>query len=261
MKSILNALQEGRLVELPDNNKNKALEYLALLIEAIPDIGSKIDLVKAAKDREAQFNTGLGNGVAIPHVRTTYEGELFCAIGWAPDGIAYNAPDGKKVYLVIMYYIPESEKNLYLKEISGLAKVVNKIVVENFFSNIKDIHALRDKLLDWVSFVINEAVPDTKAKMIKLEAKQASIESIAKAPDITHIISRIIPFNIVLIDNNKQLILSQDKNLSDALENSKEILTLINSSMEFEINGYKVAVRSILNYSNNRKMIECVAFK
>ena len=64
MRSLLDALQEGRLVELPEVDKTKALEYLALLIEAIPDIGNRTDLVKAVNDRETQFNTGIGKGVA-----------------------------------------------------------------------------------------------------------------------------------------------------------------------------------------------------
>ena len=41
MKSLLDALDEGRLIELPDNHKTRALEYLAALIEAIPDIEVK----------------------------------------------------------------------------------------------------------------------------------------------------------------------------------------------------------------------------
>ena len=42
MRSLLDALQAGRLIELTDNHKTKALEYLAALIEAIPDIESKV---------------------------------------------------------------------------------------------------------------------------------------------------------------------------------------------------------------------------
>jgi len=38
MKALLNALQEGRLVELPDNIKNDAIEFLGTLIEAIPEV-------------------------------------------------------------------------------------------------------------------------------------------------------------------------------------------------------------------------------
>jgi predicted house-cleaning noncanonical NTP pyrophosphatase (MazG superfamily) len=60
MKSLLDALQEGRLVELSETDKDKALEYLALLVEAIPDIGTQMDIVKEVKDREAQSPTGIG---------------------------------------------------------------------------------------------------------------------------------------------------------------------------------------------------------
>ena len=46
MRSLLDALKEGRLVELPTGyDKKQALELLAHLIEAIPDIGNKDDLM------------------------------------------------------------------------------------------------------------------------------------------------------------------------------------------------------------------------
>jgi hypothetical protein len=58
MKSLLTALQEGRLIELPDNNKNKALEYLATLIEAIPDIGFGGGITESVLAREKARNAG-----------------------------------------------------------------------------------------------------------------------------------------------------------------------------------------------------------
>jgi nitrogen PTS system EIIA component len=261
MKSLLNALQEGRLVELPDNSKDKALEYLSLLIEAIPDIGTKTDLVKGIKDRENQFNTGLGNCVAVPHVRVPYDGELLCAIGWAPEGIEYGAPDGKKVYLLIMYYIPDSETNLYLKEISGLAKVIKQIDENEFFVKIKDIQTLRDKLLDWVGVVINEAVPDSKAKMIKLEAKRASLESKISEDQPPALVNRIIPFNIISFGMDRYYVFSRNNGIVKDLESSGDLLKIASGSNEFEFHGYKIAVRTISSYADDRKMFECIAFK
>ncbi len=43
MKSLLDALQEGRLIELPETDKEKSLQLLATLIEAIPDVRSGLD--------------------------------------------------------------------------------------------------------------------------------------------------------------------------------------------------------------------------
>jgi nitrogen PTS system EIIA component len=106
-----------------------------------------------------------------------------------------------------MYYIPDSEKNYYLKEISGLAKVVSTLDVETSFANIKDIHTIRDKLLDWIGAVVNDAVPDSKAKMIKLDTRQAAADSKIKESISPMILQKIIPFNLLMLDNEKFLIL------------------------------------------------------
>ena len=71
MKNLLNALQEGRFVELPETNKEKVLNYLANLIEAMPDLSPGTDVAGAVLARENQFNTGIGSGWACPHARTT----------------------------------------------------------------------------------------------------------------------------------------------------------------------------------------------
>ena len=118
MKSLLTALQEGRLVELPDEDKEKALEYLANLIEAIPDIETEQDIYDLVLKREAVANTAIGMGVACPHVVGQQGTEGHCAVGWSPEGIDYGPNGSQRVYLVIMYYIPKSLRNVYLKELS-----------------------------------------------------------------------------------------------------------------------------------------------
>src|SRR5579863_7459864 len=103
MKSLLHALREGRLVELPEADKEKSLQYLAHLIEASPETPSGIDVMDELFQREKSGNTGIGRGVACPHVRGQGEGDLICAVGWSPKGIDYGAKDGARVHLVLMY--------------------------------------------------------------------------------------------------------------------------------------------------------------
>src|SRR5512138_385343 len=105
MRSILTALQEGRLFELPEPEKASCLEFLARILDANPDIEVGTDALEEVQRREHECNTGIGLGVAVPHIRTRREeGELFCAIGWSAQGINYGAGDGKPVHLVFMYY-------------------------------------------------------------------------------------------------------------------------------------------------------------
>ena len=82
MKALLDALQAGRLIELPESEKQKALTLLASLLEAVPSVRASANIVEAILAREAQSVTYLGHGWACPHARTADEGEMLCAVGW-----------------------------------------------------------------------------------------------------------------------------------------------------------------------------------
>ena len=143
MKSLLTALQEGRLIELPDNNKNKALEYLATLIEAIPDIGFGGGITESVLAREQAHNTGIGKGWACPHARSPRDGELVCSVGWGPTGIDYGSPDGEPVHLLVMYFVPDTQKNAYLKEVSSLAKAIHTQPTLQDLKSLTDLSEVR----------------------------------------------------------------------------------------------------------------------
>jgi len=263
MRSLLDALQEGRLVELPVNDKDQVLEYIALLIEAIPDIGTKNDIVKEVLDREVTSNTGIGKGVACPHARSKAEGELLCAVGWSPEGIEYGSMDGEKVHLVVMYYIPDSQRNVYLKEISGLAKAIKESETIGSFKDLSDIQSVRHRLLDWVEIAINKAGPDAKARMIKLDVKQAVVESAAPVviPAASGRKLDIIPFSLLVVNSEKFIALSHNTDFVEAIEKGGEIFHLLTGRTDFEWEGYQILVNSIRQYSMNRILYDGVAVR
>jgi PTS system nitrogen regulatory IIA component len=190
MKSLLNALQDGRLIELPDTDKEKSLKYLAHIIEAVPDLASSPELAEAMLAREQSQNTGIGHGVACPHVRASGAGELLCAVGWSPAGIKYGSTDGEEVHLVVMYYIPDTQKSAYLKEISALAGAIHKAGGIQSIAKAEDIATVREELLNWVSTALEATLPEAKARMIQLGARQAAVESapLASAPGMLQIV-------------------------------------------------------------------------
>ena len=161
MKSLLTALQEGRLIELPDNNKEKSLEYLATIIEAIPDIGGERGITETVLDREHLHNTGIGKGWACPHARSDWDGELLCSVGWSPQGIDYGSPDGKPVHLVVMYFVPDGQKNSYLKEISSLAKAIQTMPSMQALPLLTDLSEVRHRLLDAINAALESMALST----------------------------------------------------------------------------------------------------
>jgi len=258
MRSLLNALQEGRLVELPDSDKAKSLEYLANLIEAMPDLPSTRELYEAITARENSMNTGIGLGVACPHVRAPGSGDLVCAVGWSPQGIDYGAPDGKKVHLVLMYYIPESQKNVYLKEISSLAGAVRREGGIQTIASAQDVATVRERLLDWVGAAIEGTIPEAKARMIRLESRQAAAEAApAAAPGGV----QIVPVLVLQMPDQKAIVLCQQPELIAALEKQENLGALLQQSAQFDAGGFRLVPRSTTQYPNARSLYEYSAVK
>jgi nitrogen PTS system EIIA component len=263
MKSLLNALHEGRLVELPIREKNKALEYLALLLEAVPDIGGNRDLVADVLKREAAANTGIGSGVACPHVRSATGEELLCAVGWSPEGIEYGSPDGKNVHLVVLYFIPDSQRNFYLKEVSGLAKAIHETEDVESLYRLQDLQSVRNRLLDWIEIAVDKAMPDAKARMIKLEERHAIASAGPAAPEsgMSRDAWSVVPFTVVVTEARKCLVLSPNAEWVERLESVADLHRHFGGSVNFELAGCRIAVLSSAVHAKDRAIYECVAVR
>jgi mannitol/fructose-specific phosphotransferase system IIA component (Ntr-type) len=246
MKSLLNALQEGRLVELPDADKNKSLEYLAHLIEAVPDLAGSPELAEEMIAREKDHNTGIGSGVACPHVRATGGGDLLCAVGWTPVGIDYGASDAKKVHLVVMYYIPDAQKNVYLKEISSLAGAIRRADGIQPIATAEDIATVRERLLDWVQAAIDANVPETKARMIRLEARQAVADAASPAGPSTAPLQVLTA--LFVVSEGKALALCPNAELAAELDKDADLASVLRQKAPFERGGWRFVFREATAY-------------
>jgi PTS system nitrogen regulatory IIA component len=259
MRSLLNALQEGRLIELPDNNKEKALIFLASIIEAIPDLKAGTEVTEGVLAREKSFNTGLGHGWGCPHVRTPQEGEMVCAVGWSPAGIDYGAMDQKPVHLIVMYYVPDAQKNAYLKEISSLAKAITSQPSLQELDTLKDLAETRHRLLDIISLAVESACPDAKARMIRLEAKQAAVGESPSLPLDWN--KHITVLSVLIIPNAKPVLLAQDKDLVVHLEQIADFGTQLARCNQIDQAGYRILSRTVTSYQPDRLLYDCLAVK
>jgi PTS system nitrogen regulatory IIA component len=259
MKNLLNALQEGRFVELPETNKEKAINYLANLIEAMPDLSPGTDVAGAMLAREAQFNTGIGQGWACPHMRTQRDGDIICVAGWSPAGIDYGACDQKPVHFLVMYYVPDTQKNVYLKEISSLAKAIQKRQANEDISKFQTLAEARDWLLDLVATALESQISDAKARMIHLETRQAAATS--ATVDAAQLPYAIVPLSILVAPGSRPVILSQDAESISRLESAAELEPGLAKQAPFEAGGYKILTRGVTTYQSHRMLYDCLAIK
>ncbi len=263
MKSLLNALKDGRLIELPDTDKERSLRFLAHLIEAIPELGGTLTLDEEVISREKTCNTGIGLGVACPHVRASGSGELLCAVGWSPLGIDYGTKDEKKVHLVVMYYIPDSDKNVYLKEVSSLAGAVKKEGSIQSIAKAEDIATVREQLLDWVSAALDAGIPETKARMVRLEARQAAASNAEVGGTLAAASAALSIKTVFVLElaEDRHIVLSQDPSLVADLEKDAHLAATLRQEGQFDRLPYRLVFQRKTSYDHDRVLYEYIAVR
>jgi nitrogen PTS system EIIA component len=258
VNTLLDALQEGRLFELPDNNKDDALQFLAHIIEAIPSVPSGTDVVGLVTAREASVNTGLGKGWAVPHARVSGEGDLICVIGWSPTGIDYGGPDKFPVSVIVMFLVPDDQRNHYLREVSTLARALMAYPRIERFKSAAELNEIREILLDLISVSTGDAAgPDTRVRMIQLQTR-AAIEALP-AGDLSKLI--IEPVSIVVSPGTKHVVLTQNADLRVFLDNAQGLMEGLGSNGVFQNGSWRVLKRGTMVYQGDRIVYDCLAIK
>jgi nitrogen PTS system EIIA component len=257
MDTLLDALQEGRLFELPDNEKADALQFLAHVIEAFPEVPAGTDVVGHVTKREQATNTAVGKGWACPHARVPYDEDLMCVIGWSPAGINYGAPDGKPVALVVMYLVPENQRNHYLREISMLAKALETYPGLETLRQASDLDGVRNYLLDLIEVTKETTIPDARARMIRLQAKPAP-EALALR-DLSNLI--VEPVTLVTGPGMKHFALTQNPSLMEWLDSVSELIGKIETDGVFQNGGWRVLRRGAVTYQGGRIAYDCLAIR
>ena len=260
MNSLLEALQVGRLIELPeDRSKERALTILANLIEAVPTVPTGTDLTAAVIAREQTGSTALGNAWACPHARFGFEGDLVCAVGWSPVGIDYGAPDGRPVRIVVMYLVPANQKNAYLKEVSSLAKALAAQTAGSAWDAVRGLNEARTVLLDMVSAVLESAAPDARARMIRLEARQA----VAAAPAAGTTLAGLTVQTLTIVAGAglRPVVLAQHRELVDLIEKLPDLAATLGRQGFVEAQGWRIVTRGATNYQAERVVFDCLAIR
>ena len=73
-------------------------------------------VLKEVVERERQATTGIGNGVGVPHARSTHVKKTVMAIGRVSGGIEFGAVDGERVRVILLLVSPENKRDEHLAD-------------------------------------------------------------------------------------------------------------------------------------------------
>lgn len=104
--------------------KEAVLEELVELLDAGSRIGNRTKLVLDFVNREKKATTGIGMGVAIPHIRSMQAKEFMLGFARSTQGYEFEALDGQPVHMFFVMAAPPYDDSLYLKAFKSLAEML-----------------------------------------------------------------------------------------------------------------------------------------
>ena len=88
--------------------------------------GAADEVLQAILERERQFPTGIGYGVAVPHGKTPVLPALVVVAGTTPAPVAYETIDGEPVRVFFLLAGPESAAGAHVKALSRISRLVRR---------------------------------------------------------------------------------------------------------------------------------------
>jgi len=103
--------------------KLAVLEEIVGLFDATGNVDNRKRLLEDIWNREKKAGTAIGNGIAIPHVRSKKVRKPMLGFGRSSTGYDWGAPDGRPVQTLVAIVGPTFDPELYLriyKEVADL---------------------------------------------------------------------------------------------------------------------------------------------
>ena len=103
-------------------------------------------ITRAVIKRENEASTGMGKGVAVPHVKHKAVKDVVVAIGQSGAGIDFSALDKQPVYSVILLVSPANEPDEHLQAMENIFRNLQYEKFRRFLRQCRSAEQIEDLL-------------------------------------------------------------------------------------------------------------------
>lgn len=117
--------EENIVVELQGETKEEVIEQLCgVLVQSNHLQMDPDEFQQSVMNREAEFSTCVGGGLAVPHGVLT-GGDTICgAMGISRKGLNFETPDGRAVHCMVVLATPDTKRDRHLEVLAALARAI-----------------------------------------------------------------------------------------------------------------------------------------
>ena len=95
-----------------------ALAKKSEILKKIPEEA----VLESLQERETLGTTAFGHGIAIPHCRMEGIRDFVVGLLTVPEGVEFEAEDGKKVHLLVFIIAPKESRNTHIRLLSAVSQ-------------------------------------------------------------------------------------------------------------------------------------------
>ena len=108
--------------------------------------GNCSQIIKATIKRENEASTGMGRGVAVPHIKHEAVKDVVAALGQSSVGIDFSALDKQPVYTVILLISPLENPDQHLQAMEHVFKYLQQEKFRKFLKQCQNVEQMADLL-------------------------------------------------------------------------------------------------------------------
>lgn len=117
--------RDGIVLALEGRTKKAVLQELSVRAAALTGAAER-DVFEALLQRERLGSTGLGRGIAIPHVKLRSLERIHCLFARLDQPIDFEALDGEPVDLIFLLLAPEHASGDHLKALARISRLLRE---------------------------------------------------------------------------------------------------------------------------------------
>jgi len=119
------------IAELQAKDRDGVIEELVGALDKAGRLGrgNCEKIARAVIKRESEASTGMGKGIAVPHVKHKVVKSVVAAVGQSSKGVVFAALDKQPVYSVILLVSPADDPD---KHLQAMEKIFRHLQQEKF---------------------------------------------------------------------------------------------------------------------------------
>lgn len=129
-------IEDAMILDLQATTKAAAIDEMVAKLGATDRISNEATFKASIWDREKQTSTGLGDGIAMPHAKTSAVKKATVLFAKSKGGVDFEALDAEPTYLFFMIAAPAGATDSHLQTLASLSRLLIKPAFVDQLKNV-----------------------------------------------------------------------------------------------------------------------------